>query len=332
MRGRNLAKIFKAVQIIGRKTGATIKEIGEEIGIGRRSVYRLRDTLEELGFKIYDEKLPLEREVRWKFDESYLKRLPNFMLPEFRLSFEEVFALYLMKNEARIFRGTETEQIIDRVFGKVESYLPEGIFSKLDKIGALFVPSEKFTKDYGGKEELVEDLANAMLQQQTCLVEYHSFYRDKVVTIPLDPLHFFENNGGLYLFARYHESEDILTLAVERILSFEKGEGSFEYPEDFDPGARLDEAFDLVWDDPVEATIKISESQVKYIKERRLGGRISFHDQQDGSSIMEIQTSGRWDLIRWILAQGSEVEVLGPNDLRQEIAKSLKRALEPYNS
>jgi hypothetical protein len=61
-------------------------------------------------------------------------------------------------------------------------------------------------------------------------------------------LHFFENNGGLYLFVKAKSFGDIRTLAVERILEVSITTSSFTYRENFNPEEFLETAFDLVWD------------------------------------------------------------------------------------
>ena len=47
--------------------------------------------------------------------------------------------------------------------------------SYLKKIKTLFASSSKFAKDYSGKEEIIEDLADAMLKNRVCRIKYHSF-------------------------------------------------------------------------------------------------------------------------------------------------------------
>ncbi len=74
---------------------------------------------------------------------------------------------------------------------------------------------------------------DAMLNKETCYIEYHSFYNDKIKHFKIDPLHFFENDGGLYLPVNTSSFGDIRTLAVERIHKITKSGESFEYPKDF---------------------------------------------------------------------------------------------------
>lgn len=132
-------------------------------------------------------------------------------------------------------------------------------------------------------------------------------------------MHFFEHGGGLYLFANTTDFGDIRTLAVERIEEIELTETSFAYPDDFDPGKWLDEAFTIFGDDQFETQIWFSAEQAKYIKERIWARQQKIFEQADGSIILEMTTSGRWDVARWVMGFGSQAEVLSPQDFRNEI-------------
>jgi predicted DNA-binding transcriptional regulator YafY len=106
---------------------------------------------------------------------------------------------------------------------------------------------------------------------------------------------------------------------------------SFEYPEDFDPEKKLSEAFDMVFDNPIEARIWFSADQAKYVKERRFARRQKIIDQPDGSIILEMKTSGWWDVKRWVLGYGKDAVVLEPEKLRGEIREELKSQVKRYS-
>lgn len=118
-----------------------------------------------------------------------------------------------------IYKGTDIEGAIEAVFARLGAFVPADIVKKLSRITILFVATEKFAKDYSGKQELIAELANAMLSQITCYTAYQSFSGGDVVNFAIDSLHFLEKNKGLYLFARATHSGYIRVLAVERIQS-----------------------------------------------------------------------------------------------------------------
>ena len=330
MRGRNLIKLLTAVDLLSRQEGATINELAERLEIDRRSVYRLLNVVEELHFPLYDETPATGKEKRWRLVDEYVTKLPNMSIPDVKLSLSEMISLYLLKGEAKLYRGTEIEKTVDSAFEKISLHAPRGLHDQLQRIKTLFVPASKFAKDYSGKEEIIDTLMEAMLKKRVCFVEYHSFSDDRVKNFKIDPLYFFENHGGLCVFVNATSFGEIRILAVERIQKVELTEDAFEYPADFDPGELLDSAFDIVYDDPLHAKIRFSADQARYIKERTWapGQRIS--DQPDGSIILELRTSGWWDVKRWVLSFGAEAEVLEPAPLRSEVMEELSRARTKY--
>ena len=305
-------------------------ELRVKLEVDRRTSYRIKDTLEELNFPLYEDTSALDGRKRYRFMDSYLKKLPNLNVPELKISLPELISLYFIRGNRRLFKGTDIEHNIDAAFRKLDAFMPEGLADRLDQVKTLFVPSTKFTKDYSDKEDVIEQLTDAIFRQQTCLVEYHSFLNDKTKIFKIDPLRFFEQQGGLYLFVRATSYGHIRVLAVERIIELTLSKESFELPKDFDPDSMLEEAFGIVYDDPVEVKIRFSQQASRYIRERRWAKEQVITGEADGSIILELKTSGWFDVKRWILSFGAKAEVIEPEKLRIEIFRELSETIYRY--
>jgi len=209
-------------------------------------------------------------------EKDQVTSFKNMKVADLNLSLPEVIALYFLKGHARLYQGTEIETEINRAFAKLDTFVPDGFERRLEKVKTLFSPSSQFTKDYTGKEKIIDDLTEAMLQQKTCHIEYHSFGDDKLKNFKIDPLRFFERNGGLYAFMRSTSFGDIRILAVERIQSISVLDSTFDYPKDFDPDALLDNAlgFSTTIPSPSKSDFPLNRHD---ISRRALGERPEVH-------------------------------------------------------
>jgi len=330
MRGQRLKKFIQAITLLSQPTGTTLDELEQRLAIKKRQVYRLLESLQDdFGFVLTEEKLDGGGK-RVSLASGQQRRLSEIKVPEISLNLDEVVALHFLRGHAKLFKGTEVGDGIERAFAKLATFVPEGLGEKLERVRSLFVPSTRFAKDYSGKETLIDTLAESILSQTTCTIEYHSFTDDVIKKFNIDPLRFFERDGGLYLFVRVTRFGDIRTIALERIGEIEATETKFSYPDDFDPETVLENSFGMFFGDPVEVAIRFSASQARYIKERQWAKQQQITDNEDGSINLRIKTSGWYDVKKWILSFGLDACLLEPKHLRQDIRNELKQALAGY--
>jgi len=156
------------------------------------------------------------------------------------------------------------------------------------------------------------------------------FGDDKIKNFKIDPLRFFERNGGLYVFIRTTSFGDIRILAVERIQNISILNAPFDQPKDFDPDALLDNAFGVFYDDPVTVKVRFPADQARYIEERRWVKDQKITKSKNGSIVLTMKTSGWYDVKRWILSFGPEAELLEPEEMREEIKAAAQEMAELY--
>ncbi len=330
MRGANLVKLIKTIDMISGRRGVTVEHISEALEVSKRSAYRLLSVVEELGFLIEDIKDPIENKTRKRLDKEFHQKIGPINLPDIKFTPSELIVLYLVKGEASGYTGSRSADNLESAFAKIGMFAPKGMADKLDKLKSLFLVDTKMAKSLLGKEEIVDQLIDAMLSNQTCYVSYHSFHDDKNKSFMIDPLHFFEHQRGLYLFVNATSFSDIRILAAERIIKVTPAGQTYTYPDDFDPEAKLKNAFGLIYDDLMEIEIWFSANQARYIKERIWAVNQQITDQDDGSIILKMHTSGKHELKKWILGYGADAKVLLPEEMSREIRKEIKKLSKLY--
>ena len=330
MRLDPLVRLLKLHKLLSRASGATFEELQKETGASRATVFRLLNAIEATGDAVAREVLP-DRRTRYSLYDPFRKKAGGEH--SFRIARDELIAIQFVRRYARLFRGTELEEDIDNVFKKIEGTIDPRYYGMLRRAERLFLPALKGVKDYttGEVAGIIDELANAILLERKCDTRYDSFNAGRIIELRIDPLHFFEFNGGLYLFARADGRKDVRMYAIERFRKVERTEEKYEYPEGFDPFTRLEGTFSIFdQEKPTAFRIRFSEKQAKYVAERRWAAKQKIETQPDGSIILTMTTMGHWDVIRWVLSHGSDAELLEPADLRKEIREVLSEASKKY--
>jgi len=119
-------------------------------------------------------------------------------------------------------------------------------------------------------------------------------------------------------------------LAVERLLSIEVTGTAFKVAPTFEPERYEQQAFGVIWDEPIDVAIRFRQDQAPYVAERVWHPSQSVEPQPDGSLILRLRAGGRFEIVRWILGWGDAAEVLAPSDLRDQVGTILSSAAARY--
>ena len=110
----------------------------------------------------------------------------------------------------------------------------------------------------------------------------------------------------------------------------------FKYPDNFDPSHYVQSAFGVhsgqINTEPIVVKLSISKEGAHHVLERRWHLTQQVTQHAEGKVDVEFRVSHTGDIKRWILSFGSNIEVLKPKALRQEIAEEANRMLEQYRS
>jgi predicted DNA-binding transcriptional regulator YafY len=125
-----------------------------------------------------------------------------------------------------------------------------------------------------------------------------------------------------------HRSGEIRPFAVERISGAKPTNHRFTIPADFDFEKFSESAFNLIWGDPQEVTIRFSPDQAPYIQERTWHPSQKIEKRADGGIELTMSIANLSEVKRWLIGYGSDAQVLGPEDLRKDIEEDCTRLLK----
>jgi len=333
MRDQDIVEVlYKGLTIVnalltwaGKKVSR--RELAEKTGLAPKQVGRYLNTLEALHFPLKRQRDGTEEMVTMERDAQKRLRLLPF-------TSEELTALSFYLSLSPYVHDAPPLGSLHTACQKVATFVQDDL-QHGSQLSAAFLPFAKHYKVYGTPQtqEVLRSLIPAILESRVCDITYQTLTAEAARNHQIHPYTLCLYNGGLYLFVYRPENDALMVLSVERIctisiaaLSFTKDPDVLQRIE-----ARRQRAFGIIDDDEALAvTLKFTAEQAPYVRERVWHASQRLEEQEDGSLILRFQASGEFEIMRWILGWGSEVEVLEPPELRQALAQRLQTAAQQY--
>jgi predicted DNA-binding transcriptional regulator YafY len=152
-------------------------------------------------------------------------------------------------------------------------------------------------------------------------------------TYRLHPYHLLAYHGNWYLLAHNEEKDRIATFALSRFREVEGTGATFRRAPDFDAKAYAGEAFGITRSEKTLRVRLLFEPKVAvYLMERDWHPSQTFTRRPDGRVEMRMETTGRKELICWVLSWMPDVRVLAPKSLKDRIEEKLRDGLARQNA
>jgi predicted DNA-binding transcriptional regulator YafY len=308
-------KILKTIEA-GRFTSSA--QLAEEHGVTERTIRRDVEALQEAGFPLYDDREDGRRV--WRLVEGYRQKVGQ------GFTLAELAALYFSRNMLVFLEQAPFGQDLESAFAKIREALPQKSLPFLSRIQELFSARPDPWKDYSKKQDVIAALIDAILHQRQARIAYYSFNSRRTKSYLLDPYRLVYYRGGLYLYARAHEYNEVRTFAVERVQQVEVREGGFEIPKDFDPSAYARSAFGIFGGTAETVELRFAPEIAGYVRERTWHESQTLAEEPAGGVRLTLEVALSFDLKAWIKGFLPQVEVVRPAALRDEIARELEAA------
>jgi predicted DNA-binding transcriptional regulator YafY len=314
------ARLHDLIRILEARYGASVDELVEECQVTRRTIYRDLQAILDAGYPLVSERQE-DGHVLYSFVSGFSK------LPPITFSLEELMTLYLCRGQLAFLHGTPFQDDLEAIFARIRSSMPPRSVAHLERIAEASSPRFLGFKDYSQKHQLLQDLRQALLLQQRCLIYYLPAKRE-VTSYLIDPytLLFFKN--GLYIGGYAHNRQALRLFAVERIEKVELQTERFEVPEDYRVENLTGSAFGLIAEDePQHLELFFDKEVAHLIRERVWHPDQMIEEQEDGALIIRFSASGDKEILAWLYSFVPFVRVIGPASLREKFLSGLESAL-----
>ena len=313
-------RIRRMVQMVreGAETGylANSTDFMKEFEVSRRTVARDLDFLRD------EERAPLAYDdARHGFtltDETYT-------LPPVRISRKEAFSFGLARKLLAHYEGTplhlDMRSVLDKIAESLEGdvTIEPGWLS--EHVGVL--PEDRVRID----PDVWAQLAGCVERREAIRATYQTF-DGRVSEYDLHPYHLLAYHGNWYALALNTAKPRIETFALSRFRRIEAMGQGFTRPAEFSPETYARQAFGIVGgEEPIKVRLLFEPKLAVYITERQWHPSQEFRARSDGRVEMRLETTGRKELVRWVLSWMPDVKVLAPKSLRDRIVEKLRDGL-----
>lgn len=299
--------------------GLTVREIANRVGTSTRTIQRDMSVLES------DLHVPIMTQGRrYRIDPESAQLAPV------RLTLNEARALVLA---TRLFarhsddHDPDAASAIEKLAGTLTSPLAGQIAET-----AKFIRSRPENQQ---QIDVLRQLTISWAHSTTVAIRYRSSGATRDRVMPIDPylLEPAPNGAGIYLIGYSHHHKEVRTFKVDRIISAASSGERFEPTAVDEVRARLQEGWGVVFggDDRFDICIEFSPAVAHRVRETHWHPSQRLTDLPDGGVRMELQLPSLLEFVPWVRGWGHEVKVIGPVELRDEIATSLAKAAALYN-
>jgi predicted DNA-binding transcriptional regulator YafY len=185
--------------------------------------------------------------------------------------------------------------------------------------------------DYTGYPNLTP-LFNAIANKKVLKITYQPFGQEPIETI-FHPYYLKQFNKRWFVLGR-NEEEDVNTwnFPLDRIVDIEETENEYKSTDmDWE-----DYFYDIVGvtkldGDPVEVRLRFEAKRGNYVKTKPLHPSQKHKEMENGGIEVRIKVIPNKELSALLLSFGPDVEVLEPNELRNEMKERSEKMNEKYN-
>lgn len=294
-----------------------IKDLASALELDERSIRRNKDHLEQVGIDIISE--------TGKYG-GYRLENENILLG-LNLSDQEYTSLLLVEkhlNDSKHICSKEITRIVEKV-NVVRKSKREG----LDEINHHMNKATLYNIDRETERKKLMDIHAAVLFKNKIRMKYISF-RSGITERLVRPYATFQYKGDMYFIGFCELKNEVRDFKLCRISEYEVLDELFTRDEAFDLEKAMKNCLGIYKDKEYDIKLKIKYPISQIVKEKIWVENQVIKDVGDGSIVYKAKMRGLAEIKTWILGMGSQVEVIGPEEIVEEIRGEIEKMKNLY--
>jgi predicted DNA-binding transcriptional regulator YafY len=321
-RDRQVVRILGILGTLLEGSRVSIQDLAAKYGTRRETIYRDIRALEDAGY-------PITGDDRGRLSHPHLLPEAGRRSPHLRLTDPEVAAVLWAWKQTK--SNSPFREALGSAGAKLRAMAASNEGSLASGVEAAMVDRDSFGSENSPRQEIVLELVEGIVTHKACEVEYQSPARRSAKKYQYHPYRLLTVADSLYCIGKVPPHDNVTTLAVNRICALSLLDAGFEVDQAFDFERYRRECFGIVWEKPMDITIRFSALQAPYIRERIWHATQRLCELPDGRLDLSFRAGGTFEIVRWVLGWGEAAEVVSPEALRRQVADTLSRAAKSYS-
>jgi predicted DNA-binding transcriptional regulator YafY len=251
------------------------------------------------------------------------------------LNYDELLALYVGQTLAAPLCGAIFGDEAANALEKIKKALPKERVEYAERVAPLVVRLEAAQPIYPEAASSVVGAAlTALGESRKLRVKYRSLKSKTPQTYVVRPYNFVDFRGSLYLIGYSCKDKEVRFWKFSRMLAADALREKFTRPTDFDADAYLSSAFTPYVGETETTRVKMRffGSSARIVCEERLNGCVATTTENDGTTLVELETEYGTAFARWALGYGAGAETLEPPEARAAVLAELEKVARRYGA
>jgi predicted DNA-binding transcriptional regulator YafY len=305
-------RLFRLARLLaGTRIGLTLDEMAEQLGVGRRTVERLRDSLEAM-FPEMDHQDDEQRVRRWRLPGS---ALVGVVEPRA----ETVAAIETVARECEVRGETDRAALLREALTTLRAVMRPDALRRAETDIAALMEAEGIAMRPGPRPMIapgvLPTLRRAILGMQLVVVRYAGPSTEEPATRILCPYGMLYGGRG-WLVAHVDGLPEMRLWRLDRIVSADLLDRGFQRREDFSLPEYAARSFGVFQEEPMDVVLRFTPEAAEDAARWQFHPTQSMKREIDGSLIVRFRAGGMQEICNHLFTWGTAVTVIEPEELR----------------
>ena len=245
-----------------------------------------------------------------------------------RPTIQQAIALELGRELTGFLSGSGLQAGLEGVSSRMLEESLRGFQTK--NLSRKFCLQHEPHRSYTDQQDVILEVLDGLLRERSLQIKYKRADGTERLHEALWPLTLVVYRRALYLLVTRADGRTF-DLSIDRILSVVSGE-RFEYPADWRPDTVLGRRFGMVTSgEPERVVLRFAPEMARWVTDRIWHPTQEITHLEDGRLELVMMAAGK-ELKRLVLEWGEYCEVIAPVSLREEIARTVQKMAEIYET